>query len=66
MSTQEILDELRPQMSPIEPSFHDTMRMFRLLLPLNLPPELHHQGFKCLRVLHQFNRFIKPWRSRVS
>ncbi len=46
MATQEILDELRPRMCPIEWNFGDTIKMFKLLLPVNLPPDLHSQGFQ--------------------
>ncbi|CAF1048161.1 unnamed protein product [Adineta steineri] len=45
-ATQEILDELRPKLCPIEWGFCDAMRMFELFLPVNLPPDLHDQGFK--------------------
>ncbi|CAF0928089.1 unnamed protein product [Adineta steineri] len=46
MATQEILDELRPQMCPMGGSFAGVMRMFSYFLPVNLPPNLHHQGFQ--------------------
>jgi proteasome activator subunit 4 len=45
-STQEILDELRPRMCPIESSFVDVIDTFQHLLPLHLPLDLHDQGFK--------------------
>jgi hypothetical protein len=54
MSTQEILDELRPKMCPIESSFVDTMKMFELFLPVNLPPDLHNQGFKFAHFLFSY------------
>ncbi|CAF3616295.1 unnamed protein product [Rotaria sordida] len=45
-TTQEILDELRPRICPFDSSFVNTIKMFTLLLPVNLPPDLHNQGFK--------------------
>lgn len=45
-ATQEILDELRPQMCPAGWDFLRVMKLFQLLLPHNLPPELHDQGFR--------------------
>jgi hypothetical protein len=54
MSTQKILDELRPQMCPIESSFVDTMKMFELFLPIYLPPDLHNQGFKFAHFLFSY------------
>jgi hypothetical protein len=45
-ATQEILDELRPQMCPFASSFSHAIQMFKLFLPVNLPPNLHDQGFK--------------------
>ncbi|CAF1230849.1 unnamed protein product [Adineta steineri] len=46
IATQEILDELRPQMCPMGGSFAGVMRMFSYFLPVNLPPNLHYQGFQ--------------------
>jgi hypothetical protein len=51
VATQEILDEFRPKMCPImESTFYDVIKMLRLFLPVNLPPDLHNQGFKYIRV----------------
>ncbi|CAF4252294.1 unnamed protein product [Rotaria sp. Silwood2] len=33
-------------MCPFDWSFDNTIKMFTLLLPVNLPPDLHNQGFK--------------------
>jgi hypothetical protein len=53
-ATQEILDELHPQMCPIDGSFFNIIKMLELLLPVNLPPDLHSQGFKFVRFLYSF------------
>jgi hypothetical protein len=45
-TTLEILDELRPQMYTTVWEFLHTIKMFNLFLPLNLPPDLHKQGFE--------------------
>ncbi|XP_015120172.1 proteasome activator complex subunit 4 [Diachasma alloeum] len=45
-ATQEILDELRPYICPMDPStMPKTMDHFENLLPLQLPPNLHPSGF---------------------
>jgi hypothetical protein len=59
MATQEILDELRPQMCPIEHGFFNTMKMFRLFLPVNLPPDLHNHGFKFVGFLFFLFFFVR-------
>jgi len=46
MATQEILDELRPKICPIDWNFGHIIKMFKLFLPVKLPPDLHNQGFK--------------------
>jgi hypothetical protein len=46
MATQEILDELRPKICPTDWNFGDIIKMFKLFLPVKLPPDLHNQGFK--------------------
>ncbi|CAF5217317.1 unnamed protein product, partial [Rotaria magnacalcarata] len=46
-ATQEILDEFRPWLCPFDSAFNDAMYFFDLLLPVNLPPNLLNQGFKC-------------------
>ena len=43
MATQEILDELRPKICPVDWNFGDTMKMLKLFLPVKLPPDLHNQ-----------------------
>ncbi|CAF4532895.1 unnamed protein product [Rotaria socialis] len=45
-ATQEILDEFRPWLCPFDSAFGDAMYFFDLFLPVNLPPNLHNQGFK--------------------
>ncbi len=45
-ATEEILNELRPQICLTRWDFTRTMRMFKLLLPVNIPPEFHNQGFQ--------------------
>ncbi|UJR17800.1 hypothetical protein I4U23_004699 [Adineta vaga] len=45
-ATQEMLDEFRPWLCPFDTSCDDAMYIFHHFLPVNLPPELHHQGFK--------------------
>jgi len=55
VATQEILDEFRPKMCPImESSFYDIIKMLRLFLPVNLPPDSHNQGFKYVRFSFSF------------
>jgi hypothetical protein len=46
MATQQILDELRPKMCPIDWNFGDIIEMFKIFLPVKLSPDLHNQGFK--------------------
>ncbi|CAF1171345.1 unnamed protein product [Rotaria sordida] len=47
MATQEILDEIRPQLCPIDSwSMYNAMKILEGFLPINLPPSLHNQGFK--------------------
>lgn len=58
VATQEILDELRPQMYPIDLSFINILKMFALFLPVNLPPDLHSQGFKFVRSIFFFLFFV--------
>ncbi|CAF4737571.1 unnamed protein product, partial [Rotaria socialis] len=45
-ATQEILDEFRPWLCPFDSAFGDAMYFFDWFLPVNLPPNLHNQGFK--------------------
>ncbi|UJR24623.1 hypothetical protein I4U23_005997 [Adineta vaga] len=45
-ATQEILDLLRPQICPLTIDMYDTVKMFTMFLPTNLPSDLHQQGFK--------------------
>ncbi|CAM4987630.1 unnamed protein product, partial [Rotaria socialis] len=44
-ATQEILDEFRPWLCPFDSAFGDAMYFFDWFLPVNLPPNLHNQGF---------------------
>jgi hypothetical protein len=46
MATQEILDEFRPCLCPFDTVCGDVMSYWDIFLPVHLPPELHHQGFK--------------------
>lgn len=46
-ATQEILDEFRPHMCPFDKSLPGVMQIFDFFLPVDLPPHLHDQGFKC-------------------
>ncbi|CAF3253497.1 unnamed protein product, partial [Rotaria sp. Silwood2] len=45
-ATQEILDEFRPCLCPFDTVCGDVMSYWDMFLPVHLPPELHHQGFK--------------------
>ncbi|CAF1329744.1 unnamed protein product [Adineta steineri] len=46
-ATQEILDEIRPQLCPLDPhSMSHSMKIFDYFLPVQLPLKLHDQGFK--------------------
>ncbi|CAF4180385.1 unnamed protein product [Rotaria sordida] len=45
-STQEILDEFRPLLCPIDWTFSNTIRLLELFLPVHMPPNLHDQAFK--------------------
>lgn len=45
-ATQEILDEFRPCLCPFDTVCGDVMCYWDSFLPVHLPPELHHQGFK--------------------
>ncbi|CAM2708912.1 unnamed protein product [Rotaria socialis] len=46
-ATQEILDEIRPQICHIDSSsMHDAVKILESFLPVNLPPSLHSQGFQ--------------------
>jgi len=45
-ATQEILDEFRPCLCPFDTVCGDVMCYWDIFLPVHLPPELHHQGFK--------------------
>ncbi|CAF4303396.1 unnamed protein product [Rotaria sp. Silwood2] len=45
-ATQEILDEFRPYLCPFDTVCRDVMSYWDMFLPVHLPPELHHQGFK--------------------
>jgi len=58
MATQEILDEFRPWLCPFDTSFEDAMYFFDLFLPVNLPSNLHNQGFKCAFAFLDFLRVI--------
>jgi hypothetical protein len=46
MATQEILDEFRPCLCPFDTVCGDVMCYWDIFLPVHLPSELHHQGFK--------------------
>ncbi|CAF2108179.1 unnamed protein product [Rotaria magnacalcarata] len=46
-ATQEILDEIRPQICHIDSSsMSDAIKILESFLPINLPPSLHSQGFQ--------------------
>ncbi|CAF3971108.1 unnamed protein product [Rotaria sp. Silwood2] len=45
-ATQEILDEFQPCLCPFDTVCRDVMSYLDMFLPVHLPPELHHQGFK--------------------
>jgi hypothetical protein len=46
-ATREILDEFRPQFCATDYTCSiETIKMLEIFLPVILPPELHHQGFK--------------------
>ncbi|CAF3758140.1 unnamed protein product [Rotaria sp. Silwood1] len=45
-ATQEILDEFQPCLCPFDTICRDVMSYLDMFLPVHLPPELHHQGFK--------------------
>ena len=45
-ATQEILDEFRPCLCPFDTVCGDVMYYWDIFLPVHLPSELHHQGFK--------------------
>ncbi|CAF0813651.1 unnamed protein product [Adineta steineri] len=56
-ATQEILDEIRPQLYPSDlTSMCNAMQIFDYFLPLHLPPHLHEQGFKLW-----FSEFFDIW-----
>ncbi|UJR17105.1 hypothetical protein I4U23_004001 [Adineta vaga] len=56
-ATQEILDEVRPQLCPFDSiSMCNAMQVFDYFLPLHLPPHLHNQGFKLW-----FSEFFGIW-----
>jgi hypothetical protein len=51
-ATREILDEFRPQLCPTDPRCDQTIKMLDMFLPVNLPPELHHQGYKFVYIFY--------------
>jgi proteasome activator subunit 4 len=53
-ATDEILEEFRPQLCPTDSIFLETIKMLELFLPVNLPPEMHNQGFKFVYLFSQF------------
>ncbi|CAF4657490.1 unnamed protein product [Rotaria sp. Silwood1] len=57
-ATQEILDEFRPCLCPFDTVCGDVMDYWDMFLPVHLPPELHHQGFKLW-----LSEFLDIWES---
>jgi len=46
-ATEEILDQIRPKLSPLDNSvFDDALHILNMFLPITMPPHLHSQGFK--------------------
>lgn len=56
-ATQEILDEFRPKIFPVDMRSMDcTVQCFEWFLPMELPPEHHDLGFKLW-----FQEFMELW-----
>ncbi|CAF1278578.1 unnamed protein product [Adineta ricciae] len=61
-TVKEILEILRPQIYPPDSKFGDTIKMFQIFLPTNLPSDLHRQGFKFAYAFCVWNNYPFHWR----